>query len=66
MFPVVDCGDLEDPANGEVSVSGTTVNSVATYSCNTGYTLTGDNMRMCLETGLWSGSEPSCTSKSIV
>ena len=57
---MVDCGTLGDPANGMVSVSTTTYNSVATYSCNTGHTLTGDDMRMCLETGLWSGSEPTC------
>ena len=57
----MDCGPLDDPANGEVSVSGTIFNSTATYSCNTGYTLTGDDMRMCLETGFWSDSEPTCT-----
>ena len=63
MFPVIDCGPLGDPANGEVSVSSTTFSSVATYSCNTGYTLTGDDMRMCLGTGLWSDSEPTCGGK---
>ena len=57
----IDCGSLVDPANGAVSVSGTTFNSTATYSCNTGYTLTGDDMRMCLETGFWSDSEPLCS-----
>ena len=60
---VIDCGPLGDPPNGEVSVSSKTVNSTATYSCNTGYTLTGNDMRTCLETGLWSGSEPMCTGK---
>ena len=59
----IDCGSLDDPTNGEVSVSGTTLNSVATYSCNTGYTLTGDDMRTCLESGLWSGNVPSCIGK---
>ena len=39
-------------------------NSTATYSCNAGYTLTvADDKRTCLESGLWSGSEPTCTSK---
>jgi hypothetical protein len=61
---VIDCGPLGDPANGEVSVSSTTFSSVATYSCNTGYTLTGDDMRTCLETGLWSGSELTCITQS--
>ena len=56
----VDCGTLGNPANGVVSVSTTTYNSVATYSCNTGHTLTGDDMRTCLDTGSWSDSEPTC------
>ena len=62
MFPVITCEPLVDPPNGVVSFN-TTVNSVATYSCNTGYTLTGDDMRTCLETGVWSGSAPTCTGK---
>ena len=61
----INCGALGDPANGEVSLSSTIFNSTATYSCNTGYTLTGDGTRTCLETGLWSGSEPMCTGKYI-
>ena len=56
----VDCGTLGNPANGMVSVSTTTYNSVATYSCNPGYALTGDDMRTCLDTKSWSGSEPTC------
>ena len=59
----VDCGTLIDPDNGEVLVSSTTYTSVATYSCNTGYILEGENTRTCQESGLWSGSEPSCTCK---
>ena len=63
VISVIDCGVLGDPTNGEVLLSSTTFNSAATYSCNTGYTLTGDDMRTCLQTGLWSGSEPMCTGK---
>ena len=59
----IDCGALDGPVNGDVSVSSTTYNSTATYSCNTGYTLTGDDMRTCMESGLWSGSEPICVGK---
>ena len=59
-YSVVDCGTLGDPANGLLSISTTTYNSVATYSCNIGHNLIGDDMRMCLETGSWSGSEPIC------
>ena len=60
---VIDCGPLDHPANGEVSVPSTAFSFNATYSCNTGYTLTGDDMRMCMESGLWSGSEPICVGK---
>ena len=59
-LPDVDCGDLTDPDNGAVSLSGTTYNSVATYSCDSGYVLMGDDMRTCLDTGVWSGSAPTC------
>ena len=63
FVPEIDCGVLGNPANGEVFVMNTIYNSVATYSCNTGYNLTGDDMRRCLESGFWSGSEPSCGGK---
>ena len=62
-FIAIDCGALGNPANGVVSKSNTTYNSTATYSCNTGYTLTGDKIRTCLESGFWSGSAPTCTGK---
>ena len=57
---VVDCGTLDDPANGIVSHNTTTYNSVAMYSCNIGHNLTGNDMRTCLETGSWSGSVATC------
>ena len=55
---------MDDPENGRVSLSGTTYNSVVTYSCSSGYDLIGNNTRTCLETGNWSGGESICTSKS--
>ena len=60
---VVDCSALTNPANGQVSqAAGTTFGETATYSCNTGYNLVGDNTRTCQATGEWSGSEPACQS----
>ena len=60
---VVDCGNLTDPANGQVKhTSGTTFGENATYSCNTGYNLVGDMTRTCQATGNWSGSAPTCQS----
>ena len=57
----MDCGDLNDPANGRVDLtSGTTFRQTATYSCNTGYNLVGDSTRTCQTTENWSGSVPTC------
>ena len=56
----VDCGALDNPVNGTVSTPTTTFDSVATYSCNADSVLTGEDMRTCLNSGLWSGSEPTC------
>ena len=60
---VVDCGTLSNPLNGQVNhTAGTTFGETATYSCNTGYNLVGDNTRTCQATGAWSGSAPTCQS----
>ena len=57
------CPTLSNPANGQVTVSTHTVGSVATYTCNNGYNLTGANMTMCVKNGVlgkWSPKEPTC------
>ena len=41
---------------------GATVN----YTCNTGYTLNGNNTRTCQASGAWSGSDPTCDGKYSV
>ena len=58
----MDCNALSNPANGQVSTTGTTFGQTATYSCNTGYNLVGDSTRTCQATGMWSGSAPTCQS----
>ena len=58
---VVDCGTLPDPVYGQVShMAKTTLGQTATYSCNPGYKLVGDNIRICHASGDWSGSAPTC------
>ncbi|XP_064386252.1 CUB and sushi domain-containing protein 2-like isoform X2 [Halichondria panicea] len=57
---VVSCGSLDDPINGRVTTTGTTLSNTATYTCNPGYTLSVDQTRVCQANGDWSGSEPSC------
>ena len=62
---VVDCGTLNDPANGRVShTAGTTFEQTATYSCNTGYNLVGGSTRTCQASGAWSGNAPTCEGRS--
>ena len=58
------CPKLNDPDNGDVSVSTTAINGVATYSCDHGFTLSGNRRRVCQAGARWSGSEPSCEGKS--
>ena len=60
---VVNCGSLNDPENGKVTVKDTFLGSVANYSCDPGYALIGDAMRTCLGDGTWFGNQPTCTSK---
>ena len=61
IWDLSDCGNLTTPADGSIAYSsGTTYQSVATFSCNTGYTLDGDAKRTCQANSLWSNSDPSC------
>ena len=60
---VITCPSLFDPANGEVQASDQSFGHVATYSCNEGYALIGDNSRRCQASARWSGEEPECLSK---
>ena len=56
------CPILSDPANGEVSHPNRRVGSVATYSCNAGFTSAGgDQTRMCRANGTWDGEARVCT-----
>ena len=58
---VRDCQSLPNITNGAVDLSeGTTFSSVAVYSCDGGYELQGDPVRMCNESGVWNGREPTC------
>ena len=60
------CCPLPNPLNGQVQFPSTTVGSVATYSCFTGYTLNGTSNRTCEADGEWSGDPPTCDSKSYL
>ena len=61
LLTVVDCGNLTDPANGQVDhTAGTTNGQTAIYSCDTGYYLVGNGTRTCQAEGDWSRSAPTC------
>ena len=63
---VRDCQSLPNITNGAVDLSGgTTFSSVATYSCDGGYELQGDPVRMCSESAVWNGTEPTCTGNTL-
>ncbi len=66
LFLTVDCGSLSAPTNGGVVTTGTTLSSAATYTCDNGYTRSGDQTRICLAGGDWSGSEPVCNREYTV
>ena len=55
-----DCTDPGVPTNGQRSGQSYSYNSVVTFSCNTGYTLTGANSLICLSSGSWNDTAPTC------
>ncbi len=68
VAPPTTCSDLTSPTNGAIAYNmGTTSqrpeDTVATYTCNPGYTLNGDTTRTCGSDGMWSGSPPVCHRK---
>lgn len=56
----VNCGDPGGITNGDVFVLGTTLDSVARYSCRSGYVLVGVEVITCLAIGRWSSGPPRC------
>ncbi len=67
--PIVTCSDLPLLTNGDIDYGGAgstdirPVGTVATYTCNPGYTLNGVTTRTCGSGGVWSGSAPVCQRK---
>ena len=70
VFAVIDCGNLEEPENGTVTINPGVVpvalmglDAVATYACNDGSNLIGIATRTCQPNGDWDGAEPTCICK---
>ena len=61
------CDNLSTPSNGEItSCSSGRVGvgyegDTCSFTCNTGYELTGSDTRTCLSDGSWNGLPVSCT-----
>ncbi|KAH3724730.1 hypothetical protein DPMN_050553 [Dreissena polymorpha] len=51
--------------NGNLTVSTTTYNSTAIYTCSSGYDIHGPNSIRCLATGDWDKLEAKCTIKVL-
>lgn len=54
------CESLAAPLNGSVDDSTRTIGTVANYSCDDQFLLSGDVQRTCLVNGTWSGDAPDC------
>ncbi len=69
--PPAICPELPTLANGTISYSPNNVmirrdGAIATHSCDSGYTLSGDQTRTCQANRDWSGLEPACNSEYTV
>ena len=65
-FYLVPCSTLISPNNGMINCSlgddGVPFHKdTCSFTCNTGYELTGSDTRTCQSNGSWSGSNTMCT-----
>ena len=65
LYIEIRCHNFSIPANGMMSCSSGRVGvgyegDTCSFTCNTGYELTGNDTRTCQSNGSWSGSPVSC------
>ena len=53
------CPSLSQPLNGDLRVTGLSINDKATISCDVGYVITGSAERSCTSSG-WDGFAADC------
>ena len=74
LYPAIECEPLPDIANGNISYADDMtpnyeVGTIATYECDDGYYLMGDDERNCTAgdgsstTGVFDRQEPTCVRK---
>ena len=65
VYSLVNCSSLSDPNNGMINCSlgddgVPSYEDTCSFTCNTGYELTGSDTRTCQSDGSWSGSDDVC------
>ena len=65
VYSLVPCSSLTDPNNGMITCSlgddgVPSYEDTCSFTCNTGYVLTGSDPRTCQSNGSWSGSDDVC------
>ena len=53
------CPSLSPPLNGDLSVTGLSIDAKAIVSCDVGYVIAGPTERSCTSSG-WDGSAADC------
>ena len=63
FYLLVTCPPLSDPSNGMIncSLGDDTYGDTCSFTCDTGYELTGSDTRTCQSDGSWSGSVAMCS-----
>ena len=66
---LVSCPSLTDPNNGTINCSledygAPSYKDTCSFTCNTGYELTGSDIRTCQSDGSWSGSDVVCSNNT--
>ena len=62
-FFLTECSTLQDPDHGSVTFDSLEYQSVATYSCDKGFVLSGQEQGTCQASGKWTALAPTCQPK---
>ena len=62
-FEGCDFSTLTDPENGRFGIANPGDEITASYTCNMGYQLVGDELLTCQSAGQFSAQEPLCVGK---
>ena len=71
MHTSVSCSSLTGPNNGMFNCSlgddrGPSYEDTCSFTCNTGYELTGSDTRTCQNNGNWSGTNTVCRRGMVI